>query len=140
MKKIEIPVISKPVFSTCLDVRVYDLNYANHLGHDSFVSLMHEARVRYLKSLGFTELNAGGFGILVVNLIVNYKAEGFYGDKINIDLGIGDVTHTRVDFYYELKNADSQKMIATAATTIVFYDFEQAKVTKVPEVFLDTLK
>ena len=140
MKKIDIPIINNPIFSTCLNVRVSDLNYANHLGHDSFISLMHEARVQFLKSLGFTELNAGGFGILVINLVVNYKAEAFYGDKINIDLGMGEITNTRVDFYYELKNTDTAKMIATAATTIVFYDFQQEKVTKVPEVFLEVVK
>ena len=39
MAGIEIKITDKLVFSTELDVRMSNLNPANHLGHDAFVAL-----------------------------------------------------------------------------------------------------
>ena len=43
-------------FSTSLPVRITDLNYGGHVGNDAILSLVHEARMQYLKSFGFSEL------------------------------------------------------------------------------------
>ncbi len=53
----KVPAITQCLFSATLEVRISDINYGNHLGHDSLVSLLHEARVRFLRHLGYTELN-----------------------------------------------------------------------------------
>ena len=60
--KINIP----PGFITTLSipVRITDLNYGNHLGNDSLVSILHEARVQWLKLNGYTELDIEGTGQL----------------------------------------------------------------------------
>lgn len=50
---IEIP--GRFQFSTDIRVRISDINYGMHVGHDSFLTITHEARVRFLKSLGATE-------------------------------------------------------------------------------------
>jgi acyl-CoA thioester hydrolase len=102
MNKVKLPSIIKPVFTTSLQVRIYDLNYGNHLGNDSLLSLVHEARVRFLKSLGFAELDIDDVGILITNLVVNYKAEAFYADDIRIDIEIGEISKTGLDLYYLL--------------------------------------
>ncbi|MEC9409439.1 MAG: hypothetical protein VYD52_03175, partial [Pseudomonadota bacterium] len=46
-------------FSTHLTVRVSDINYGNHLGNDRMISLLHEARLRYLHDHDFSEFNIG---------------------------------------------------------------------------------
>lgn len=87
----KIPEIPKPLFETNIAVRVSDINYGNHLGHDSLVSYFHEARVQFLNKLGYTELDISGLGILVTNLVVNYINEAFYADILTINIGVGDV-------------------------------------------------
>ena len=52
IEKFKIPSIQKIAFTTTLDVRISDINYGNHLGHDSLISLLHEARMRFLKQTG----------------------------------------------------------------------------------------
>jgi acyl-CoA thioester hydrolase len=137
--KIKIPDIIEPCYSTNLQVRIYDINYGNHLSNDSLISLVHEARVRFMKNYGFTELNIGGVGILLTNLIVNYKAEAFYGDSLDIHIGIGDVSKSSVDIHYELKLANSVKEIARVVTTITFFDYSKSKVVLIPEVFMSII-
>ena len=43
-----------------LTVRVTDMNYGRHLGHDTLVSLLHEARIQAFAALGLTEWDMGG--------------------------------------------------------------------------------
>lgn len=140
MREIYSAVEKKLVFSTNLQVRIYDINYGNHLGHDSLISLIHEARVRFFKLHGFTELSVeGDVGIVLTKLTVNYKAESFYADNIQIDILVGEVSKVGLDFYYVAKLKETGKEIANGVTTAVFFDYKQAKLARMPQVFLDTI-
>jgi hypothetical protein len=46
-----------------------DINYGGHLGNDAVLSLVHEARVRFLKQQGYTENNIEGAGIIMADAI-----------------------------------------------------------------------
>lgn len=137
MNKMKLSPITKPIFTTSLSVRIYDLNYGNHLGNDSLLSLVHEARVRFLKRINFTELNIDGIGILITNLVVNYKAEAFYGDEIQVNIEMGDVSRTGFNLHYELKLKDTEKEIAKVLTTCTCFDYKNSKIARIPQGFLD---
>jgi acyl-CoA thioesterase FadM len=51
-------------FSTELTIRITDLNYGGHVGNDSFLSLIQEARQQYLKKLGYGELDFEGSALI----------------------------------------------------------------------------
>lgn len=135
----KIASIDKTIFNTIIDVRIYDINYGNHLGHDSLISFFHEARVRLFKKAGFTELNIQGLSILVKSLAVDYINEAFHADKLMIHIGIGAISKTSIELLYQATNCDTNKAIAKAVTQIVFYDLNKSKVAKIPQDFLSHL-
>ena len=47
-------------FSTELEIRITDINYGGHLGNNSVLGLIHEARLRLLVDKGFIEQNIDG--------------------------------------------------------------------------------
>ena len=53
MPRVIVELPKKFIFSTDIAVRISDINYGGHLGHDSIISLIHEARVRFLKDPRF---------------------------------------------------------------------------------------
>jgi acyl-CoA thioesterase FadM len=124
-------------YSTQVDVRISDINYGGHLGNDSVLSLIHEARVRFLASNDFSEKDIGGVGIIMSDTIIVYSSEGFYGDKIQIDVAVDDISNTGCDIYYRLTNADSKNEIAKAKTGIAFYDYTSKKISRIPKIFLE---
>lgn len=128
--------IKNVIFDTVIDVRVSDLNYGNHLGHDALVSFFHEARVRFLKQLEYTEFDIEGLGLLVTNLVVNYVSEAFYANQVFIALSVGEVSRTSMQIIYQASHKDTHQIIARALTTITFYDYTQAKVARIPQAFL----
>jgi acyl-CoA thioesterase FadM len=123
-------------FCTKLNVRVSDVNYANHLGNDAMVSLLHEARLGFLKTLGFTEANIAGLGLMVTDLAVVYKSEAFVGDQLSFHVGVSDFNKYGCDVIYKVVNEQADKLVAQAKTGVVFFDFDERKIAQVPKTFL----
>ena len=126
-------------FKTVLDVRVSEINYGNHVGNDRMVSLLHEARLRFLRSLGFSEFNIGGLGLMVTDLMVEFKSESFVGENLQFEVGVNDFNKYGCDFIYRVTCADEGRLVTLAKTGIVFFDYDERKIAKIPKKFTDLL-
>ena len=135
MARIKITPPKKFDFSTEISLRISDINYGGHLGHDSILSLAHEARVRFFKSHGFTELNVFGPAMILSDVAIYYKSEGFYGDSIVIDIAVCDYLKYGCDLVYRLTNKESGNVVALLKTGIVFIYYEKREVAPVPKEF-----
>ncbi len=116
-------------------VRIADINYGNHVGNDAFVSIIHEARMQWLKQYGYTELNMEGIGLIMSDLAIEFKNESFYGDLIEVKLSAGEISRVGFELYYRLfaKRNDEHILLANAKTGMVCYDYDAKKITAVPE-------
>jgi YbgC/YbaW family acyl-CoA thioester hydrolase len=123
------------LFSTKIPIRITDLNYGNHLGNDALLSILHESRVRFLNSLGYSEGDIEGIGIMMADVVIIYKFQGFYGDILKIEIGIDDISKKSCDFYYRITN-QQEKVVAICKTAIVFYDYQSQKPAAIPERFV----
>ncbi|MBM94766.1 MAG: thioesterase [Oceanospirillaceae bacterium] len=135
MARVKLQLPEAFTFSTDLDVRVSDVNYGNHLGNDRMVTLLHEARLRFLTHHDFAELNIGGVGMMVTDLVVTFNAESFMGDNLTFHVGLTDFTKYGCDMIYRVENKALGKKIAEAKTGIVFFDYDERKIARVPKVF-----
>jgi acyl-CoA thioester hydrolase len=126
-------------FKTVLDVRVTEINYGNHVGNDRMVSLLHEARLRFLRSFGFGEFNISGLGIMVTDLMVEFKSESFVGENLQFEVGVDDFNKYGCDFIYRVTCADEGRLVTLAKTGIVFFDYDERKIAKIPKKFTDLL-
>jgi acyl-CoA thioesterase FadM len=120
-------------FATEIDVRITDLNYGGHLGNDALVSLLHEARARFLGSRGLSERNAGGASLIMSDLAVVYRAEVFAGDRLRIEVALGDFSRVGCDVFYKVTRAADQQLVAQAKTGVVFLDPQRRRPTAVPD-------
>jgi acyl-CoA thioesterase FadM len=135
MARIKIGLPEKFIFKTEIPIRITDINYGGHLGNDSLLSLIHEARVRFLNHLGYSESNVEGSGIIMIDAGVQYKSEGFYGDELLVEVAVNDFSGIGCDFIYRVTNKNTLKEIALAKTGIVFFNYEKRKTAPVPELF-----
>lgn len=139
MFRIKISLPDKIVAQLTIPVRITDINYGNHLGNDALVSIIHEARMQWLRQLGYTELNIEGNGIIMSDLAVEYKNESFYGDQLKVVLSAGDTSSVSFELYYHIFNQHDIE-IARAKTGLVFYDYNAKKIAAIPEKFLLLIK
>lgn len=135
MARVEIPLPDSFPFSTEIPVRITDLNYGGHVGNDSILSIVHEARVRFLKARGWTELDVAGAGILMADAAVVYKAEGFHGMVLRVQVAVADVRSRACDLLYRIDDVATGAEIARAKTGIVFYEPGSRRIVSVPAPF-----
>ncbi len=140
MNRIKIDLPKDFKFKTEIALRITDINYGGHLGNDKILSLIQEARVRFLKEFGYSEMNVEGFGIIMIDAAVEFKSESFYGDVILIEVGIGGIDKVGFDIFYRLTEITSGKLIANAKTGILIFDYGKRKIVSVPEKFIEKLK
>lgn len=135
MARIKIEMPDEFLFTTELDVRITDINYGNHLGNDSLLSLVHEARVQFLVSLGYSEKDIEGIGIIMGDAAIVYKSEAHYGDRLKIDIAVSDISRKTCDFLYKVTKPVGET-VAFCKTGIVFYDYQLKKPVSIPDKFL----
>ena len=130
---IEVPEAGKFVYSTSIKPRISDINYGNHLGHDRLFSLLHEVRLQFLASHGFSETDIDGCSIILADLAAVYKAQINYGDELKVELALFDANRVGCNVFYLVSKAGREA--ARATTGIVFFDYQSAKVCRMPEAF-----
>ncbi len=135
MARIRLDIPDRLPFSTEIPVRISDINYGGHLGNDAVLSIVHEARVRFFRHHGFSELDIDGAAIMMTDAAIVYRAEGFYGDLLRVDVGVQDLQSAGCDIVYRLTNVASAKEVARAKTGIVFVDPREKKIIAVPASF-----
>ena len=135
MARVKLALPDKFHFETEISVRIGDVNYGGHLGNDSVLSMVHESRVRLLDKHGYSELDVCGCGMIQSDAVIIYKSEAFYGDLITIKIAVDDFSSFGCDFLFVMNNKGSGKEVARGKTGIVFYDYKNKKLMRVPEEF-----
>ena len=122
-------------FTAEFDVRVGDINYGGHMGKDKFLLLFHDARMLYLESLGCSEADIGGVGLIMNEAHVNYKAEVFLRDRLRVGVRAAEIGGTRFRLEYRVERAADGALAATGYTGMVAFDYANRRVAKIPEKF-----
>lgn len=135
MPRLKIDLPAKKLFTVSIPVRITDINYGNHVGNNAIVEIIHEARVQFMQKHGFTELNVAGTALIMSELLVEYKNESFYGDVLEVEIFIGEITRVSFELFYQISTKRKEKkiIIVLAKTGMVSYNYETKKVTAVPE-------
>ena len=135
MSRVKLNLPEKFCFSTEIPIRIDDLNYGAHLGHDSILPFAHEARVRFLGHLGYDETDIEGLSYIMADAAIIYKAQAFYGQTLVIEIAVQDFTRNGCDFVYRIADKQTGNEVAILKTGMVFYDYRKDKISRVPERF-----
>jgi len=136
MARIKIAYPETTLFTHDLSVRVTDLNLADHLAHDSVISLLHEARAQFFVANKMSELDVEGAGIIMADIAVNYRGEAFFGQMLTVEISLGDFSDKGCDIFYRVTCKESDSTVAIAKTGIVFMNYQTRKLVSVPKSFL----
>ena len=126
-------------FSTEIEVTIAYINYGGHLGNDALMTMLQEARLRFLESFGYSEKDVEGVGIIMTDAAVEYKAECFRGDKLRIQVAAAEPGARGCDICYLVQNLSTGKDAARAKTGILFFDYESRRPARMPERFRSRL-
>ncbi|MDN6321952.1 MAG: acyl-CoA thioesterase [Halomonas sp.] len=116
-----------------LAVRVTDMNYGRHLGHDALVSLLHEARIQAFAALGLSEWDMHGYPTLVADLAVQYQSEARWPDALIIATAVPEPQGKALTVYQRIYQAETEQIVATARVNQLLIDVASGRPIEVTE-------
>ena len=135
MSRIKIDLPQEWHFQTSITVQIGDINYGNHLSNDAYLRLAHEARLRFLKHHGYTEMNIDGAGLIMADAAIQFKNQAFHGDELNIRVAVTDIGRAGFTLIYLLERQSDGLQIGRIKNGMVFYDYQQQCVANTPAAF-----
>lgn len=133
MSRIRIEIPGPFQFSIQIPIRITDLNYGGHVGNDTVLTLIHEARMSFLHHHDYTEMDLGGVSLIMSDAGLEFKSEIFYGDVVTAYVLAGDFSRAGFSFYYKLVKGSPEFVVAIAKTGMVCYDYGLKKIVRLPE-------
>jgi acyl-CoA thioester hydrolase len=140
MSRIQIELPESLPFSTEITLYLSHMNYGGHLDNALLLTVVSEARARFFKSLGYTELNVEGVGIIVSDAALQYRSEAFYGEVMVVSMGAGDFGSKGCDLLWCMREKNTEREVARGKTGIVFFDYTTRKIAQVPDNFRSRLE
>ncbi|GAB2773242.1 acyl-CoA thioesterase FadM [Hymenobacter luteus] len=140
MARVKVQLPETYLLAVEIPVRITDLNYGAHLGNDALLSILHEARVQFLRHLGQAEYDpATGLGHIMADVAIEYKGEGFYGDVLHIQMAATDLGKYGFDLVYWVKNQAGRE-IARAKTGMLGFNYTTRQLLPLPEEYAARLR
>ncbi|MEX2131890.1 MAG: thioesterase family protein [Pseudohongiellaceae bacterium] len=135
MQRVKIDAPDQFIFSMERSVGISDVNYARHMDSVAMIKVIHEARLQFLASLGFTEANVYGLGIVVTDLAIDFRSESFANDLLIVDVGVSKFNKYGFDIGFHVTNSALEAIVCNAKMGVVFFDFDKHKLAEVPRAF-----
>jgi acyl-CoA thioesterase FadM len=132
MARVKVDIPAHIHFETRIPIRITDLNYGGHLGNDALLSILHEARLQLLKHFGYDELQLGGASLIMADVAISYKGEGFYGDTLYIKMAFDELNKYGFDITYHVLNQEGRE-VARAKTGMLCFNYRERKLMPLPE-------
>ncbi|MBG9374730.1 thioesterase family protein [Panacibacter sp. DH6] len=134
MERVKVNLPDVFSFSVELRIRITDLNFGGHVGNDTFLSLLHEARHEYLKRHGYGEVSFEGAGLIMADAAIEYKKELVQGDDIKISVVAAGFDKYGFDLFYkiEVNQPGGYALAAKAKTGMLCFDYAKRKIALLP--------
>lgn len=140
MARIQIDLPEQYLFSTELPLYIGHINYGGHLDNGLLLTLVSEARVRFYKHFGYSELDVEGLGTVVADAAVQYKSEAFHGETMVVEIATADQHKYGLDLVWRMSDQATGREVARGKTGVVFFDYGQRKIARMPEAFIARLQ
>lgn len=106
------------------DVFYYETDQMQIVHHSNYIKWMEEARLNFLRQIGldYDEMERIGLLIPVLGVSCEYKMAFRYGDTFRIQLKLVDFKQVKFGVTYEIYNASTGALHATATSSHGFVD------------------
>jgi len=104
------------------------------------LGLVHEARSQFMAQLGFETIAVknNDVGLIIADLAVNFKAEAYTHDRLEIDCQIGEIQGRSFRLFHRILRAE--QVIALIETGLVAFDYRARNVVQLPADFLAAIE
>jgi acyl-CoA thioester hydrolase len=126
-----------------LDVKIYyeDTDCGGVVYYANYLRYMERARTEYLASKGYSvkKLADEGTIFMVRRAEIDYKSPARYGDTLEIETWVHDVTRVTMVFEHIMRDKASDRVFVEGRALVV-YVTPQGKPKRLPEEYVENVK
>ena len=124
------------IHETKLRVRYAEIDAQGHVNNAVYLSYFEVGRVEWLRAAGlsYRELEAQGYGIVVVEVLAHYRRAAFFDDELTLRTELADLSRDSMRFEYEVSR--DGELLVTGHTRHACVDLATGKPIRVPEEVL----
>jgi acyl-CoA thioester hydrolase len=142
--KLQLEMSKKKILTaeTTLKIRFSEVDSMGVVWHGSYVKYLEDAREAFGAQHGLSYLFVfdNGFFTPLVSLDILYKAPLVYGDEVTVKAIFIETEAAKIIFEYEVINAKTGKLCATAKSVQTFLNKEYELELYAPEFYLNWKK
>ncbi len=126
-----------------MDVKIYyeDTDCGGVVYYANYLRYMERARTEYLASKGYSvkQLADEGTIFMVLRAEIDYKSPGRYGDVIEIETWVRDVSRITMVFEHVMREKSSKRVLVECRAKAVFVD-PQGKPKRLTEEYVKKIQ
>lgn len=119
-------------------VRFCETDAIGHVNNTSHFLYLEEARTKFFKEVYPNRPVTKTF--MIAKISCTYLNEAFSGQTLTINTVVSKIGTTSFTIEQTIENKENNVMVAEAETVIVWFDYENKKSLKIPEILYDNLK
>ena len=124
-------------FRTTFIVRFGDVDSAGIVYYPRYPHYFHIGMERFFQEalgIDYADLVAGQqFGLPIVRLETDFRTPLRYGDRVEMEITIGRIGTTSVEWFYSLRRQSDGEVAASARTVTVATNLETIEKVEVPD-------
>jgi acyl-CoA thioester hydrolase len=134
-----------PLLSLRVEVRFSDCDPLGHVNNATYLTYLEQARiVLWRKQIGFTSRRAAeggprGEGFILARAEVDFRSQAHDGDELEVRLSLDGFGRTSATYSYEIVDVPTQRVVVTAKTVQVWFDYDTNTPVPISDALEDTL-
>ncbi len=123
-------------------VRYAETDKMGYVYYGNYATFYEVGRTELMRTWGFCykDMEEKGYIMPVLEMKCQFIKSAFYDDTLRVKTYIMDLPDSRITFYYEIYNNETNQLLNKGETTLVFVSTQTYKPTKAPSWFLELLK
>ena len=115
-----------------IEVRFRDTDAMGHVNNAVYLTYLEVARQSHWK-LFAPNVNYDRVPFVVARVVLDFRSPANVGETIRIGLRADWVSRSSFGLSYEMRDRDSERLVAEATTVLVTYDYEALRAMPVPD-------
>ena len=121
------------IYSHRLEVRFRDCDPLGHANNAVYLTYLEQARLLCWRELwGFGSADSTVPGVIMARAEIDYRIPANYGQTLEIRIALAAIGRTSFTYDYEIVD-ERNRMVASARTVQVMYDYATAKPVPIPD-------
>lgn len=119
-----------------IEVRFRDVDSMGHVNNAVIITYLETARIKYVTDLLETT-SLEDLGIILAEVTCSYRSPAYYREILEVGVRTTEIGNKSIHMAYRVEEQATRRLVATAGTVMVAYDYQAQQSVPVPAYFVE---